>query len=116
MITIKDIVELAKAGYKPNEVKELIELSKSEDTASDMPEIRCDTPAQEGEAAKSPVSNEDASPSQEQDPEPDYKALYEKSRIELAEAQKANLKKDISSEEDNRSDEDIFIGLVKEFM
>lgn len=29
-MTIKDLIELAKAGYKPNDIKELLELGKTD--------------------------------------------------------------------------------------
>lgn len=112
MLSIKDIVDLAKAGYSVSDVKELISLSK-EDEKDPVPD---DTPGQEG------ASNQDTpgdAPSQE-DPkdekEPDYKTLYEKSQKELKEAQKANRNKDRSSEDDYKSDEDKFKELVSQFI
>lgn len=122
MITIKDIVELAKAGYKPNEVKELIELSKTEE--NDTPSISgsSDTagetiPLTSTESTPNPSFTSEVSPAEEPEkPETDYKALYEASQIELKEAQKANIKRDISSADDNKSDEDILKDLIKEFI
>lgn len=126
MITIKDIVELAKAGYKPNEVKELIELSKTEE--NDTPSIsgpsdtagEIDNPPYsnvQDSTPKNPSFTGEISPAEETDkPETDYKALYEASQLELAEAQKANIKRDISSADDNKSDEDILKDLIKEFI
>ena len=92
MITIKDIVELAKAGYKVNEVKELIELSKQEE-ATKTETVPSDISVPEG-ASKSPES-EDAPSTEpkEEEEKKDYKALYEKATIELKEAQKANTKR-----------------------
>lgn len=122
MITIKDIVELAKAGYKPNEVKELIELSKTEE--NDTPSISgsSDTagetiPLTSIESTPNPSFTSEVSPAEEPEkPETDYKALYEASQLELKEAQKANIKRDISSADDNKSDEDILKDLIKEFI
>ena len=122
MITIKDIVELAKAGYKPNEVKELIELSKTEE--NDTPSISgsSDTagetiPLTSTESTPNPSFTSEVSPAEEPEKsETDYKALYEASQIELKEAQKANIKRDISSADDNKSDEDILKDLIKEFI
>lgn len=124
MITIKDIVELAKAGYKPNEVKELIELSKTEenmtsitsgssDAAGEADPLIVSTPTREN----NPSDLQEVSPAEEAPEEDkDYKALYEASQLELKEAQKANIKRDISSAEDNKSDEDILKDLIKEFI
>lgn len=114
MITIKDIVELAKAGYKVNEVKELIELSKQEEAPKNE-SVPSDISVPEG-ASKTPESEDAPSTEPKDEEKKDYKALYEKATIELKEAQKANTKKDISSDEDNRSDEDIITDLIKEFM
>ena len=124
MITIKDIVELAKAGYKPNEVKELIELSKTEE--NDTPSIsgssdtagEINTPSNNVQySTPNPSFTGEISPAAEPDkPETDYKALYEASQLELKEAQKANIKRDISSADDNKSDEDILKDLIKEFI
>ena len=125
MITIKDIVELAKAGYKVNEVKELIELSKSEEikeTDTSETSGSSDTagetiPLTSTESTPNPSFTSEVSPAEEPEkPETDYKALYEASQIELKEAQKANIKRDISSADDNKSDEDILKDLIKEFI
>lgn len=37
-ITIQDIVELAKAGYKPSDVKELFELADTAEVKKETPE------------------------------------------------------------------------------
>lgn len=119
MLTIKDIVELAKAGYKPGDVKELIEISKSNNDTSDAaapdPSIPL-TPAN-----KSDPSTGAADPEESEDI--DYKELYEKTKIELDntrsnldKAQKANTRSDISTEDDDISDTDILKDLFKEFM
>lgn len=67
-MNIKDIIALAKAGYKPGEIKELLELA--------VPE-----PEPEKEPEPEPEQKE---------PEPDYKAMYEESQKKLLAAQKAN--------------------------
>lgn len=114
MLTIKDIVDLAKAGYKPADVKELIELSKSnDDTSSDVPpaEPESDTAEENNPQIDAPAGGtEDAKDG------PDYKSLYESTKKELEKAQKANIKTDISSEDDYISDADIIKDLVKDFM
>ncbi len=95
MLSIKDVVSLAKAGYKPADVKELIELSK---------EVPPEEPAKPEEQA--PVASEvkteeapaaDASSAGEpKEPEIDYKAKYN----ELLEAnRKAALTRDNSGSE-----------------
>lgn len=124
MITIKDIVELAKAGYKPNEVKELIELSKNEENNSTIISGSSDAAGEADppsnivqDSTPNPSFDCEVSPAEEApNDDKDYKALYEASQLELKEAQKANIKRDISSAEDNKSDEDILKDLIKEFI
>lgn len=85
MLSIKDVVSLAKAGYKPADVKELIELSKEEPA----PKEEEPTPKEE-----EPTPKEEPAPKEE--PEIDYKVKYE----ELLEAnRKAALTRDNSGSE-----------------
>lgn len=94
MLSIKDVVSLAKAGYKPADVKELIELSKN-DTADAV----SGKPAQPDpvEAPKEdPKEPEPKEPAPKEEPEIDYKAKYN----ELLEAnRKAALTRDNSGSE-----------------
>ena len=66
IMNIKDIIALAKAGYKPGEIKELLELAVPEPEPEKEPEP------------------------EQKEPEPDYKAMYEESQKKLLAAQKAN--------------------------
>lgn len=117
MMTIGDIVALAKAGYKPADVKELIEMTKEEEkqveTNADASESANDNPSSEPAAEVSPSAS--AAPDETED-DKDYKSLYEQAKKDLATAQKENVTKDISSAEDNQSDADIIKDLIKEFM
>ena len=107
MLSIKDVVSLAKAGYKPADVKELIELSKevpAEEPAPVAPEVKTEeAPAADASAAGEP-----------KEPEVDYRAKYE----ELLEAnRKAALTRDNSgTESQQKSAEEIvneaLIGLL----
>lgn len=89
MLSIKDVVSLAKAGYKPADVKELIELSKEvppEEPAPVAPEVKT-------EEATAEVTTTADEP---KEPEIDYKAKYN----ELLEAnRKAALTRDNSGSE-----------------
>ena len=85
MLSIKDVVSLAKAGYKPADVKELIEMSKDAPEEEKKPE---EQPAPEEKKPEEPAPKEE--------PEVDYKAKYE----ELLEAnRKAALARDNSGSE-----------------
>lgn len=123
MLSIKDVVSLAKAGYKPADVKELMEMSKEvpEEPAPVASEVKTkEAPAEvttsAGEARHDVVVSgkpaEGGTPSTE--PEIDYKAKYN----ELLEAnRKAALTRDNSgSEPQQKSAEEIvneaLIGLL----
>lgn len=116
MLTIKDILDFAKAGWKPADVKEVIELSKTtevkETSTTDSPSN--DEPPEEP-AVTAPVQQVIPETETEAD-KVDYKSLYESTKIELDKAQKVNSRLDISSSEDNKTDEDILKDLFKEFM
>lgn len=127
MLSIKDIVDLAKAGYKPADVKELIELSNNEASIkpSDNPDnagaadIKSSKPTDAELNIVSPIFDDStaapAVPETKED-ETDYKALYEKTKIELDQAQKTNIRKDYSSADDNKTDEEIVLDIYKNFI
>ena len=100
-MTIADIIALAKQGYKPGDIKELIELAKT------VPE-----PAPE---KKEPEP-------EKKEPEPDYAAEIEKLKQEnekiktdLAAAQAEN-RRASNPETKTESDEDVLKDIVLSFM
>lgn len=113
MLSIKDVVSLAKAGYKPADVKELIELSK-EEPAEPAPVATEVKPAQPDPATEAPAEVTTSVGEENKEPEIDYKAKYN----ELLEAnRKAALTRDNSgSEPQQKSAEEIvneaLIGLL----
>ena len=80
-MNIKDIIALAKAGYKPGEIKELLELAVPD------PEPEKNDPEPDPEP-------------ENKDPEPDYKAMYEESQKKLLAAQKANQRQQVDVPEE----------------
>ena len=91
MLSIKDVVSLAKAGYKPADVKELIELSKEEPKEEPAPVASEVTKTEEAPAEVTTAAGEE-----NKEPEIDYKVKYE----ELLEAnRKAALTRDNSGSE-----------------
>lgn len=122
MLSIKDVVSLAKAGYKPADVKELIEMSK-EVPENDTAEAVSGKPAQPdpvpapvaaaANATEAPAADASAA-GEPKEPEVDYRAKYE----ELLEAnRKAALTRDNSgTEPQQKSAEEIvneaLIGLL----
>lgn len=97
-LSITDIVALARAGYKPADVKELITLS--EKVTEPIPEEQQAATAPTSEETTESAEPEKAPENAEKDPEPEkmvnYKELYEKSQNDLKAAQEANRKQDAS--------------------
>lgn len=100
-LSAEDIISLTKAGYKTDDIKELISLPVSDTATDPAPEV-------------APGTGEVVEPEKEVI---DYKALYEASQIELNNARKDNIHKDISSGMDNTpSDNDIIKNYFREFV
>ena len=114
MLSIKDIVELAKAGYKPSDVKELINLTQAdvpvtETVAETVTETVTETVAETvTETVAETVTETAAEPSPEQ-------IENQKLKEQLAEIQLANTRKGLPMPE-RRSDEEVISDFVKSFM
>ena len=102
MLSIKDIVDLAKAGYKPSDVKELITLTQTE-----MPVAETVT-----ETVAETVTETVADTGTGQSPE---QMENKKLKEQIAEMQLANTRKGLPMPE-RRSDEDVISDFVKSFM
>lgn len=122
-----DIIALAKAGYSPADVKELMSLNT--DTSCDdsaLSDQKVNTPDQSGSGGAED-KKEDPAPEpkkeepEKKDPEPEitteeaaiYKMEIDRLKRSLAEAQKNNVTKDLS---DKLSDEDKLNNLFRGFM
>ena len=113
-LSILDVVALAKAGYKPGEVKEIMAMAN-------VPE---ETPA--------PAPKESANPEVKKEPEietqvasdvPDYKAMFEETQkqvqelsMKLADAQKANIATDVSNSQKKVSTSETINNIFKEII
>ena len=99
MINLKDVVDLAKAGYSVKDVKELIELSKTSTEpaaeAQPMPTNTEQTEKSESAAPEKSVENVPKESTKQTD-EPDYKALYEAEKEKVSALQNKNNKTDVS--------------------
>ena len=109
-----DIIALAKAGYKPNEVKELLAMAtEPEPTPEPTPEPEKE-PEPEPTPAKEPQHSLDE----------DYKKLYEESQQALKKAEESlkvaqakNNRMDVSNNDGNKkTDADIINDLARSFM
>lgn len=93
-VSLSDLIALAKAGYTPANVKELITLSETVDAAkTEEPQgaaAATDEPKTVSPEPEKPTAPENASEQATQEETVDYKALYEKTAEELKAAQQAN--------------------------
>lgn len=119
MLNLTDIVALAKQGYKPNDIKELIELTK-EAPAEAEPEVQPTTEEAKAEEKSSEVIQKDDEASSDQI---DYKNEVEKLKAQLQETenklsklQKENTKRRADTDEDTKSDAEAFADVMKQFM
>lgn len=122
MLKLDDIVALAKQGYKPSDVKELIELSK--DSSEPEPTPTPDPEPTGEDAGKDPKGIEE----KKEEPTPDdtkivdYKeklseleAKLKASEEKLSKLQEENTKKKIA-DNDTPTSEDVFNDAMRNFM
>lgn len=118
MATFKDIMLMVSKGYKPSDIKEILTMAKelNETSPSEDPSVSIE---EDSGVVTTPATPEDSSKdieeSKEVEDKEDYKALYEKTKIELKEAQRVNKARDISTEEDYKTSEDIVNEFIKNF-
>lgn len=99
----EDILALAKQGYKPADIKELLAIEPKEEEPKEEPK---DEPKEEPKEE----------PKKEPKEEPDYKKLYEESQEALKRAQQKNTHQDASGKEDEKTDSEILMDFAKSFM
>lgn len=115
-LNLTDIVALAKQGYKPADIKELIALStdsesnQQDDAGQNQGEGQ--TPEGTGEPEK---PTEETEPNHKPEQELDYKKMYEESQKALAEAQKKNVNQNAGGTEE-ASDQELLDSLMQSFM
>ena len=92
---LDDIIALAKQGYKPNDIKELIELSKDEpkDEPKDGPK---DKPKDE--------------------PKDEKQKEIDELKEQIKKMQEENARKDNSDNDDLRSDDEKLVDLFRDFI
>lgn len=101
-LSLMDLVSLAKAGYKPADVKELIALSeKSEPVKPEEQQSAAAANVEPKTASAEPAeaTEKAAEPEKTEEKEIDYKELYEKSQEDLKKAQAVNRSADNSGEQ-----------------
>lgn len=116
-LNIMDIVALAKQGYKPSDVKELIEMASSkEDDPAPEENAQTEKPEEHDAGKEQP---EEAPNKVTEDSEDanviDYKKKVEELEAKISKLQADNIHKDTSDNND-KSDEDIVNEVTKMFM
>lgn len=94
---LNDLVALAKAGYSPAEVKELMQAAKESGYESEPAEDKTKETETEKPAAKTEITEKE-----EPADDKDYKALYEATKKDLESLQQKNTKKNIKPDDVDR--------------
>lgn len=105
MLNLSDVVALARAGYSVKDVKELMEMSKSQPETT-QPETTAETktPSQSENADSGNVAESLPKESEPPAAEPDYKAMYEAEHQKVSDLQNKNNRADVSTPEVSESD------------
>lgn len=109
-LNLSDLVSLAKAGYTPANVKELIALSeKSEPVKLEEQQLAAAANVEPTTASAEPkeATEKKAQPEETKKKEIDYKELYEKSQEDLKKAQAVNRSADNSGKQPEYSFNDL---------
>ena len=101
---LTDIIELAKQGYKPSDIRELLKIETETEPQTD-PEP--ETQPEPEQPAEDPQPEQPA-----EDPQPDYKQLYEE---EKAKRQAAARKQEVAKD-DTKSVEDTLLDIAKMYI
>lgn len=91
---MRDLIDLVRAGLKPSEIKEMIELEKQ------AKDINIDEPQPE----PTPQPNKDTEPKPEPEPQPDDKTVEE---LKKAQDEIANLKAQITAIQNENKNKDV---------
>lgn len=100
MLNLSDVVALARAGYSVKDVKELMEMSKSQPETT-QPEVTAEsqTISQSEDADSGNVAESLPKESEPPAAEPDYKAMYEAEHQKVSDLQNKNNRADVSTPE-----------------
>lgn len=118
MLNLGDLVTLAKQGFTPDKVKELIELSKTEEAAEapaevqTQPSIEPEAEEQQPEEKPKEVEKKDAEPSADT---VDYKKKVEELEAKIQLLQKENTRRNADTD-NKKSDAEMFAETMRSFM
>lgn len=123
----KDIIDLAKAGYKPGDVKELLQIANEQKAVSEEPPVTTPKEDAQPEAEKAPEANAEKPVSETQPEQAD--ALKDlQSQIEtlrkqsddkdklIKQIQKDNASRNIKAETKEQTEDEVLADIVRNFM
>lgn len=111
-MNLNDIIALAKQGYKPADIKELLTLADDQEPEKSTPEVKDDGDSVPDDDPKA----QDPSEPVKSEPEAvDYKKLYEEEKSKLEKLQKENINKNMDDGH-KQSIDDILANAVRGFM
>lgn len=97
---LNEILALAKQGYKPSDIKELIALAEDEGESTPEtkgePEAPAEEPAEESEQENEPDKPQD----KVEEPKLDYKKMYEEQQKQIEKLQQTLLHQDHSGKDE----------------
>lgn len=112
---LTDIIALAKAGYSPKDVKDLIALSEPTPQAPESPDPEPEEKKPEPETPSIEEPTKEIPAIDEKSNVIDYQEKVKELEAKIAEMQKENVSKDISGNE-TKSDDDLLAEIVRKYM
>lgn len=115
-IGLKDIIELAKAGLKKDDIFEILDRvdKQNESNPETVDDESNTTPDEEhAEPETEPENDPEAEPEQS---EPDYKALYMAEKAKREKLQKNNVNKDNGGNKPEKTDQDVLNEIASSLM
>jgi len=123
----KDIIDLAKAGYKPGDVKELLQIANEQKAVPEEPPVTAPKEDVQPEAEKAPEVNAEKPVSETQPEQADAlkdlqsqietlrKQSDEKDKL-IKQIQKDNASRNIKTEAKEKSEDDVLADIARSFM
>ena len=123
MLNLTDIVALAKQGYKPNDIKELIELTKEAPEGKPEDQEKQPKPEEPEKPSEDKPTEDNQKDGAASPDQLDYKEEVEKLKAQLQETenklsklQKENVRRNADTDENKKSDAEAFADVMKSFM
>lgn len=112
---LTDIIALAKAGYSPKDIKDLIALAEPTPQAPEAPDPEPKEEKQEPETPSIEDPTKEIPAIDEKSNVIDYQEKVKELEAKIAEMQKENVSKDISGD-GTKSDDDLLAEIVRKYM